>query len=97
MKTSLMKGRQVSKFDRNLLHSIDLDPQTMQNVWNENMLIGIRDEHGDIYRAIGVTGMTTFIEAITKLNNLGYTYEIATPADSAQGFHAIVSLQPAHS
>jgi hypothetical protein len=60
-------------------------------VWSESILIGIRNEFGEIYRVIGVTGMSRFIDLKLKLRELGYRDEAVEQCEAERGFDAIVS------
>ncbi|MEN3366164.1 MAG: hypothetical protein V7606_3438 [Burkholderiales bacterium] len=91
MKTALIDGTQPATFDATLFIAIDLIPARPQLVWMESILIGIRNEYGDIYRVIGVTGMSSFVDVTAKLRELGYRDETLAACDAAQGFDAIVS------
>jgi hypothetical protein len=90
MKTSLITGKEISELDASLIRALNspLDPQ---HVWNESLLIGIRNEHNEIYRVIGVTGMSRFIEVMRKLQALGYTEEDPNVYEEEQGFDAILA------
>lgn len=91
VKTALIDGTQPATFDATLFIAIDLIPARPQLVWMESILIGIRNEYGDIYRVIGVTGMSSFVDVTAKLRELGYRDEALAACDAAQGFDAIVS------
>lgn len=91
MKTALIDGKQPATFDATLFIAMDLVPARPQVVWMESILIGIRNEYGEIYRVIGVTGMSTFIDVTSKLRGLGYRDEVVDASEADQGFDAIVS------
>jgi hypothetical protein len=91
VKTALIEGKQPAEFDAILLHIVDLISDTPKSVWSESMLIGIRNEYGDIYRAIGVTGLSHFVHALERLHDLGCTHEIPETGAAEQGFDALVS------
>jgi hypothetical protein len=40
---------------------------------------------------IGVTGVTDFADAITKLHDLGYQFEPASEVDARQGFDLMLN------
>jgi hypothetical protein len=91
MKTALIDGQQPSRLDGPLLNTIHLCGAEPRSVWSESMLIGIQNEQGELYRAIGVTGLTNFVSAIQELHSVGYTYRLATIEETLHGFDAIVS------
>jgi hypothetical protein len=90
MKTSLITGKEISKLDASLVGTLSspLDPQ---HIWSEGLLIGIRNEHNEIYRVIGVTGMSRFVEVMRKLQGLGYTEEDPNVYEQEEGFDAILA------
>jgi hypothetical protein len=91
VKTALIDGKQPATFDATLFIALDLIPARPKVVWMESILIGIRNEYGAIYRVIRVTGMSTYIDATSKLHELGYRDEVLDASEADQGFDAIVS------
>ncbi|MEN3367364.1 MAG: hypothetical protein V7606_4638 [Burkholderiales bacterium] len=91
MKTSLIQGTQAATLDAVLFSTVDIAHHTLATVWNEKKLIGLRNEDGEVYRAIGTAGITKFIYVIRQLRKLGFTREIADVDETQQGFHAILS------
>lgn len=91
MKTALVDGTQPATFDTALFLAMDLVPARRELVWMESILIGIRNEYGEVYRVIGVTGMRRFIEVTTKLRELGYRDETVGTREADQGFDAVLS------
>lgn len=91
MKTALIDGKEPATFDATLFIAMDLIPERPQVVWTESILIGIRNEFGEIYRVIGVTGMSRFVDVKSKLRELGYRDEVLEQCEADQGFDAIVS------
>jgi hypothetical protein len=89
--TTLIEGKQPAEFDAIVLNTINLIPPTPQTVSAERLLVGIRNEHGDVYRIIRVSGLNNFLELIGKLRDLGFIDEFAEACGDKQGFDAIVS------
>jgi hypothetical protein len=54
LKTTLIQGTQAATLDAVLLSTVDIAHDTLATVWNEKRLIGLRNEDGEIYRAIGI-------------------------------------------
>lgn len=90
MKTALVDGTEPATFDTTLFLAMDLVPSRREVVWMESILIGIRNEYGEVYRVIGVTGMSRFIDVTAKLRELGYRDETAGAHEVEQGFDAIL-------
>lgn len=60
-------------------------------VWRETILLGIRNEYGEIYRAIGISGRDGFLEVMSQLRSLGFQYEVTNSKEAQQRYDAIVS------
>lgn len=91
VKTTLIDGKQAATFDTTLFIAIDLIPAEPHIVWTESLLIGIRNEFGEIYRVIGVTGMSSFVDLAAKLHALGYRDEAVSADEADQGLDAVMS------
>jgi hypothetical protein len=91
VKTTLIESAQPAEFDAVLLRTVDLTSATPESVWSESMLIGIRNEYGDVYRAIGVTGLANFVHVLEKLHGLGCACEVPDSDETKQGFDAHVT------
>lgn len=55
------------------------------------MVIGIRNETGAIYRRVFTVGMSDFMGCINALSSLGLVDELANSANMAEGCDAIFS------
>jgi hypothetical protein len=89
--TTLIEGKQLAEFDSAVLNAINLMPPTARTVSAERLLVGIRNEHGDVYRVIKVSGLNNFLDLIGKLRELGFMDELAEAYGDKQGFDAIIS------
>jgi len=89
--TTLIEGKPLAEFDATVLHAMNLIPPTPPAVSAERLLVGIRNEHGDVYRVIRVSGLSNFLSLIGKLHDLGFTDELAESYGDKQGFDAIIS------
>jgi hypothetical protein len=92
VKTVRIKGKRASPFDVLLLTALELQQSTWTEVWNESVRIGIRNEHGDIYRAIGITGLHCLSDLISQLRGLGYVDAAEIDGEAAHGFDVTVSI-----
>jgi hypothetical protein len=91
MKTAVIEGTAPSGCDVRLLNSMGLRQAEAHAVWRETILLGIRNEYGEVYRAIGISERAVFLEAMSQLRSLGFTYEVTNPKEAQQRFDAIVS------
>jgi hypothetical protein len=92
MRTKLIEGMAPSRLDKDLLldiESIKLPPDTLSK---GAFLIGVRDEHGDIYRTIEINGETNAAYAITQLRGLGYRDEAPNFQETEMGYDLVLSV-----
>jgi len=60
-------------------------------VRQEDMLIGVRNEGGDIYRLIGASTLNSFMNAVEELFDLGLVDELQDTEEPKDGCDAIFS------
>jgi len=91
LKTSLLDGKKPAKFDKQIIGNLLLDQATPDEVRKEKMLIGVRNEDGDIYRLIGATKINSFMNAVEELDDLGLVNELQDLEGTQEGCDAIFS------
>lgn len=91
MKTSLLDGKKPAKFDKHIIGNLLLDVATPDEVRQEKMIIGVRNEDGDIYRLIGATKINSFMNAVEELFDLGLVDELQNTETPQDGCDAIFS------
>lgn len=91
MKTSLIEGKKPAHFDKHIIGNILLDVAPLDEVRQEAMLIGVRNEAGDIYRLIGATKLNSFMNATEELLDLGLVDELQDTEEQKEGCDAIFS------
>ncbi|KFI06164.1 hypothetical protein [Massilia sp. BSC265] len=91
MKTSLIEGRKPAHFDKHIIGNILLDVAPLDEVQQEAMLIGVRNEAGEIYRLIGATKLNSFMNATEELLDLGLVDELQDTEEQKEGCDAIFS------
>ena len=89
MKTSLLDGKKPAKFDKHIIGNLLLDQATPDAVRKEKMLIGVRNEDGEIYRLIGATKINSFMNAVEELDDLGLVNELQDTEGTQEGCDAI--------
>ena len=92
-KTTLLEGKKPAKFDKHIIGNLLLNVATPDEVRQEKLLIGVRNEDGEIYRLIGATKHNSFMNAIEELFDLGLTDELQDSDDIVDGCDAIFSEQ----
>ena len=91
MKTSLLPGKKPAHFDKHIIGNLLLNLATPEEVRQEKMIIGVRNETGDIYRLIGATKLNSFMNAVEELFDLGLVDELQDTEATQDGCDAIFS------
>ena len=91
LKTSLLEGKTPAKFDKSIIGNLLLNLATPDEVRQEKMLIGVRNEAGEIYRLIGATKINSFMNAVEELIDLGLANELEDTEGTQDGCDAIFS------
>jgi len=91
LKTTLLDGFTPAKFDKHIIGNLLLDVASVDDVRKEKMLIGVRNEEGDIYRLIGATKVNSFMNAVEELGDLGLVDELQNTEEPKDGYDAIFS------
>ncbi len=89
MKTTLLDGMKPAKFDKQIIGNILLNQSTEDEVRQEKMLIGIRNEDGDVYRLIGATKLKSYTNAVEELEDLELVDELQDADGPQDGYDAI--------
>ncbi|MES2901723.1 MAG: hypothetical protein V4723_18505 [Pseudomonadota bacterium] len=89
MKTTLLDGMKPAKFDKHIIGNLLLNQSTPDEVRQEKMLIGIRNEEGDIYRLIGATKLKSYTNAVEELEDLELVDELQDADGPQDGYDAI--------
>lgn len=91
MKTALLEGKKPAHFDKHIIGNLLLDVAPVEEVRQETLLIGVRNEAGDIYRLIGATKHNSFMNAVEELFDLGLVDELEQQEEPKEGCDAIFS------
>ena len=91
MKTTLLEGKSAAKFDEHIIGNLLLNVSSLDEVRQETMLIGVRNEGGEIYRLIGATKLNSFMNAVEELFELGLVDELQDTDQIKDGCDAIFS------
>ena len=91
MKTALLEGKKPAHFDKHIIGNLLLDVASPDEVRQEDMLIGVRNEAGEIYRLIGATKLNSFMNAVEELFELGLVDELEDTEEPKDGCDAIFS------
>jgi hypothetical protein len=91
LKTTLLEGKKPAHFDKHIIGNLLLDVAPVDEVRQEKMLIGVRNESGEIYRLIGATKVNSFMNAVEELFDLGLVDELENTEEPRDGCDAIFS------
>jgi hypothetical protein len=91
LKTTLLEGKKPAHFDKHIIGNLLLDVAPVDEVRKEKMLIGVRNEAGEIYRLIGATKVNSFMNAVEELIDLGLEDELGDTEELREGCDAIFS------
>jgi hypothetical protein len=91
LKTTLLEGKKPAHFDKHIVGNILLDVASEEEVRQHKMLIGVRNEAGEIYRLIGAAKLNNFMNAVEELVDLGLVDELQDTEELREGCDAIFS------
>jgi hypothetical protein len=91
LKTTLLEGKKPAHFDKHIIGNILLDVASEEEVRQHKMLIGVRNEAGEIYRLIGAAKLNNFMNAVEELVDLGLVDELQDTEELRDGCDAIFS------
>ena len=89
MKTSLLEGKKPAKFDKHIIGNLLLDVAPPDEVRAEALIVGVRNEDGEIYRLIGASTHRSFMNAVEELFDLDLVDELEDVDDPVEGCDAI--------
>lgn len=89
MKTSLLDGKKPAKFDKHIIGNLLLDVAPADEVRAEALIVGVRNEDGEIYRLIGASTHRSFMNAVEELFDLDLIDELEDVDDPVEGCDAI--------
>jgi hypothetical protein len=91
LKTTLIDGVTPAEFDTQIITNLLLETTTLDGVRQEKLLIGVRNEDGEIYRLIGATKHNSFNNAVEELVDLDLVDELEDTEGTREGCDAIFS------
>jgi hypothetical protein len=89
MKTCHLDGVKAPGFDKQIIGNLLLNVDATEAVRKEKMIIGIRNDAGEIYRLIGATKLNSYMNAIEELVDLGLADELQDTDGPQDGYDAI--------
>jgi hypothetical protein len=89
LKTVLLQGKKPANYDKTIIANILLEQASEAEVRKEKMIIGLRNEDGEIYRLIGATKPNSFMNAVEELDDMGLEDELEDSDGPQDGYDAI--------
>jgi hypothetical protein len=89
LKTALLDGIKPAKIDKQIMANLLLDIAPVDEVRQEKMLVGVRNEAGQIYRLIGAAKANSYTNAVEELEDLGLVDELKDTDSPQEGCDAI--------
>jgi hypothetical protein len=89
LKTVLLEGKKPANYDKTIIANILLEQASEAEVRKEKMIIGLRNEDGEIYRLIGATKPNSFMNAVEELDDMGLEDELEESDGPQDGYDAI--------
>ncbi len=91
LKTALIAGVRVAKIDSTIIGNLLLDHASAAEVRQETLVIGIRNEAGEIYRIIGADKLASYMNAVEELADLELVDELQDARSAKDGYDSIFS------
>lgn len=89
--THLVEHKEIAEFDSEITEKFDMHVGSMEDIRAERMQVGFRNSNGEIYRAIGITGLGEFLSFVGHLADIGLVDELAAETKGRGGYDAIFS------
>jgi hypothetical protein len=87
--THCVKGTDVAEYDSEITEKFEMRPGSARDVRNARMQVGLRNSSGVIYRDVGITGLSEFLNLVQHLQDIGLVDELAAASGSRGGYDAI--------
>ncbi len=89
MKTALIERVQIAKIDSAIIGNLLLEQASVAEVRREALIIGIRNEAGEIYRIIGADRLASYTNAVEELADLELVDELQDAHSARDGYDSI--------
>jgi hypothetical protein len=92
LKTALIDGVQIASIDSTIIGNLLLDQASIVSVREQALIIGIRNEAGQIYRLIGADRLASYLNAVEELVDLELVDELQDAHSAKDGYDSIFRL-----
>lgn len=87
--THLVEGKDEAEYDSEITDKFEMQTGSARNVRNARMQVGLRNSKGEIYREVGITGLSEFLSFVQYLQDIGLVDELAAASGPRGGYDAI--------
>lgn len=87
--THRVEGTTEAEYDTEVTDKFKMGVGSARDVRNARMQVGLRNSNGDIYRNVGITGLSEFLGFAQHLQALGLVDELAASSSPRGGYDAI--------
>lgn len=87
--THLVEGKDMAEYDSEITDKFEMQTGSGRNVRNARMQVGLRNSKGEIYREVGITGLSEFLSFVQYLQDIGLVDELAAASEPRRGYDAI--------
>jgi len=89
--THRVDGTSAAEYDSEITDKFEMTAGSTRDVRNARMQVGLRNSSGEIYRDVGITGLSEFIGFVQHLQNIGLVDELAASSGPRGGYDAVFS------
>ena len=89
VKTALVEGKKAADFDKLIMGNLLLTLAPLEEVKKMKMVVGIRNEAGEIFRLIGAANLNSYMNAVEELFDLELVDELEKVEGTRHGCYAI--------
>jgi len=89
LKTALIDGVSIASIDSTIIGNLLLDHVGADEVRRQTLVIGIRNEAGEIYRIIGADKLASYMNAVEELTDLELVDELLDASTAPDGYDSI--------
>jgi len=83
--TQRVNGTSAAEYDSEITDKFQMTVASVRDVRNARMQVGLRNSTGDIYRDVGITGLSDFLSFVQYLQDIGLVDELAASSHPRGG------------
>lgn len=87
--THRIDGTDEAEYDQEITDKFEMVTGSARDVRNARMHVGLRNSNSQIYRVVGITGLSEFVSFLQHLQDIGLVDELAAASGPRGGYDAI--------